>query len=84
MRNHLSIGRPVHDEIGIAPIPGFTLVELLVVIAVISTLAAVLLPVLDSAKRKALQAQCLSDLKQTGGALQMYIEDNNDWLPPGR
>jgi prepilin-type N-terminal cleavage/methylation domain-containing protein len=65
------------------PVGAFTLVELLVVIAVIALLAAILLPVLSRAKAKALQTQCLSNFKQTGIALQMFVDEHNDQLPPG-
>lgn len=61
----------------------FTLVELLVTIAVIAILVALLLPALHSAKRKAVKTQCLSNQKQVGLALQLFLDDHNDQLPPG-
>jgi prepilin-type N-terminal cleavage/methylation domain-containing protein/prepilin-type processing-associated H-X9-DG protein len=54
---------------------GFTLIELLVVIAIIAILAAILFPVFASARAKARQATSISNLRQLGLAVSMYVQD---------
>jgi prepilin-type N-terminal cleavage/methylation domain-containing protein/prepilin-type processing-associated H-X9-DG protein len=73
---------------------GYTLIELLVVIAVIALITGILLPVFASARARARQMTCISNLKQIGTANMMYTDDNSgdffqfsywspDYIPPG-
>jgi prepilin-type N-terminal cleavage/methylation domain-containing protein/prepilin-type processing-associated H-X9-DG protein len=61
---------------------GFTLIELLVVIAIIGILASMVFPVFARARESARKAVCLSNVKNVALAIQMYLADSNDTLPP--
>jgi prepilin-type N-terminal cleavage/methylation domain-containing protein/prepilin-type processing-associated H-X9-DG protein len=73
MRNRNRYGRP----------SGFTLIELLVVIAIIAILAAVLFPVFATARDKARQSACTSNVKQLGVAFMQYVQDYDELMPSG-
>ncbi|MBA7640740.1 hypothetical protein ES703_48411 [subsurface metagenome] len=60
---------------------GFTLVELLVVIAVIALLMAILLPILSKVRRKTKAVVCQSNLRQWGFAFPMYADGNSGYMP---
>jgi prepilin-type N-terminal cleavage/methylation domain-containing protein len=61
---------------------GFTLIELLVVIAIIAILAAILFPVFAQARERARMTACVSNAKQLGISVMMYVQDYDENLPP--
>ena len=63
---------------------GFTLIELLVVIAIIAILAAILFPVFAQAREAARKTQCLSNTKQVGTAVMMYVQDYDETFAPNK
>jgi len=60
---------------------GFTLIDLLVVIAIIAILAAILFPVFAQAREKARATSCLSNTKQMGLGIMMYVQDYDEMYP---
>ena len=65
------------------PTFAFTLIELLIVIAIIAVLAAILFPVFLSARKRAYRTACAANLKQIGLAVMLYADDNDEKLMPG-
>ncbi len=62
----------------------FTLIELLIVIAIIAVLAGMLLPALSKAKDMANSAVCFGNMRTMGQLYCMYVSDNSDWIMPSR
>jgi prepilin-type processing-associated H-X9-DG protein/prepilin-type N-terminal cleavage/methylation domain-containing protein len=65
----------------VARMAAFTLIELLTVISIISILAALLFPAISSVRQGGYQCQCVSNLRQIGGAFNSYASDNKGQLP---
>jgi prepilin-type N-terminal cleavage/methylation domain-containing protein/prepilin-type processing-associated H-X9-DG protein len=61
---------------------GFSLVELLVVISIIAVLAAIMFPMMIKAKQMAQISECLSNMKQVGGGLNLYLNEYDGHYPP--
>jgi prepilin-type N-terminal cleavage/methylation domain-containing protein len=59
----------------------FTLIELLVVVGIIAILVALLLPALNRARAVSQRTVCMSNLREIGNAIRMYVNDNRDKLP---
>src|SRR5260221_688177 len=79
--SHFSTNGPVRPSRAVKS--GFTLVELLVVIGIIAVLVGLLLPSLRKARDSANRVACMSNMRQTSLAIQMYASVSRDYLPIG-
>jgi prepilin-type N-terminal cleavage/methylation domain-containing protein/prepilin-type processing-associated H-X9-DG protein len=83
MRAECRCSSSIFSSPGGVPRSGFTLIELLVVVGIIGILAGLLLPAFAKAKDRARAIKCLSNQKQIGLAMMLYV-DNHNYYPPGR
>ncbi len=66
----------------VARVSGFSLIEMLVVISIISVLIAITFPMIFTVKESARRRVCMNNLRQIGMAITMYAADNGGWTPP--
>lgn len=81
-RGNVRVGRT--KGIGRARVSGFTLVDVIVSIAVIAVLIGLLMPALSTAQEAARRIVCRSNVRQVGIGIALYAEANKDYLPPSR
>ena len=87
-KRHQTLGMAAKDGFGIRrliprrlSVKYFTLIELLIVIAIIAILAGMLLPALNAARQSAKRTQCVNNLKQVAYIVRLYADDFGDWIP---
>lgn len=73
--------KSIRRRLGAVSKRGFTLIEVLVVVAIIALLVSILIPALHNARRQAKVVQCASNLKTIGHALVFYAQANQDFVP---